>query len=285
MGIQRYHFARDVEEALSLLAAYEGRGALVAGGVDVMLSLPPETEGLIDVTTAGLSYVEERKGELRVGATTTLARLQGAPGTERYLGGFLREVLRLVANPALRNMATLGGALVAAHSWADIPTVLVALGAVAVWQGDGKEERATVGELYGRPFRGIFRRAVLTEIRFPRWDGAFAFEKISRNAGDIALLNAACGLGLDDEGRIAWARVALGATPRRGQRLPGIEEMLLGEVPSDALWETVQREVEAQAQVGDDMRASAEWRRAVAGVLVRRALSRAAGKLQERGTG
>lgn len=275
-GVRRFHWARDVDEALSLLRAYAGKGAILAGGVDLARSPRTDIEGLIDITGIGLSYVREEKGGLRIGAPTTLAEVLSHPLVKGYAGGVLVEALRQVAYPALRNMATLGGAAVSAHPWADIPTVLVALGAQARWQGE-KEEKADLEALYRRPFRQIFREAVLLEVILPPWDGAFAFEKIGRNAGDIALLNVCAGLGLRD-GKIAWARVAVGARPERGERLPWLEEALVGERPSEALWKKVEEEVRARIEVGSDRRAEAWWRREVAGVLVRRALSRAAGK-------
>jgi CO/xanthine dehydrogenase FAD-binding subunit len=174
-------------------------------------------------------------------------------------------------------MATIGGALVSAHPWADIPTALIALGAEVHWQGE-REEHAHLEELYWeRPFRGFFRGAVLTEIYLPPWEGAFAFEKLTRSAYDIALLNCACGLGIQG-GKIAWARVALGATPKLAKRLPWLEQALVGEKPGDVLWEEAGREVTEKAEVGNDRRASAAWRRNVAGVIVCRALARAAEK-------
>ena len=275
-GIKRYHYARDVDEALSLLLAYEGRGALLAGGVDLSRGLAPEVEGLIDITAADLGGIShDAKKGLIIGATVTLEEIRISRDVRAYSGGFLAEVMGHVATLPLRNMATLGGAVVSAHPWADIPTALIALGAEAVWRNEEREERAPLEELYRRPFRAIFRRAVLTEVRLPAWEGAFAFEKVSRNAGDIALLNCACGLGVEG-GKIAWARVAVGATPYRATRLTAVEELLVGEAPSAELWAEGGRAAQREAQVGDDMRASAEWRRAVIPVIVRRALERAA---------
>jgi len=275
-GIKRFHYARDVEEALSLLSAYQGRGALLAGGVDLARSARGDLEGLIDITGIGLSYVREDGGALRIGATTTLTELLESKGARDYLAGFLGEVLRQVAVTPLRNQATIGGAVVSAHPWADIPTALVALGAEVRWVGE-REELAPVEELYRQRFRAIFRDAVLTEIRLPAWEGAFAFEKLVRSAYDIALLNCACGLGIED-GKIAWARVAVGATPHRGRRLTWLEEALVGEAPREELWSRVRGEVEAKVEVGADRRASADWRRKVAGALIARTLARAAEK-------
>jgi len=277
-GVRRYHWARDVDEALSLLSAYQGKGALLAGGVDLARSPRTDIEGLIDINGLGLSYIRSENGGLRVGATTTLAEILGHPVAFEYAGGVLGETLRQVAYPAIRNMATLGGAVVSAHPWADIPTLLVALGASVRWQGEKeKEERAELVDLYAGEFRKIFRKAVLLEVVLPPCDGAFAFEKIGRNAWDIALLNVCAGLGLR-EGRISWARVAVGARPARGERLLWLEEALIGERLEEALWRKVEEEVKARIEVEDDRRASGEWRRQVAGVLVRRALTRAAGK-------
>ncbi len=272
--IHRFHYARDVEEALSLLAAYDGRGALLAGGVDLLRSPRVDIEGLIDITRIGLSYTKEARGGLAIGATTTLTEVLRSALGRTYAGGILTDVLRGVAVPPLRNMATLGGALVSAHPWADIPTALVALGAEARWQGE-REGKGPVEELYRGEFRGLFRHAVATEVLLPPWDGAFAYEKVGRTRYDIALLNACCGMGLA-EGRIAWARVAVGARPDRGERLPWAEEALIGQRPGQTLWKEVQDLVGKRIEVGDDRRASGAWRRAVAGVLVARALARAA---------
>ncbi|MBC7221930.1 FAD binding domain-containing protein [Candidatus Bipolaricaulota bacterium] len=276
-GVLRFHWARDVDEALSLLRAYEGKGAILAGGVDLARSARTDIEGLIDITGTGLSYVREDPKGLRIGATTTLSELLFHPLSREYAGGVIAETLRLVAYPALRNVATIGGATVSAHPWADIPTMLVALGAEARWRNEEKEEKASVEELYKTQFRGIFREAILLELVLPHWDGVFVFEKIGRNAGDIALLNVCAGLGLR-EGKIAWARVAVGARPERGERLPWLEEMLLGKEPDENLWKKAEEEVKERIKVGSDRRASGEWRREVAGVLVRRTLARAAGK-------
>jgi len=276
-GIQRYHFARDVDEALSLLSAYDGRAALLAGGLDLARAARADLEGLIDITGMGLSYVREEDGGLRIGATTTLTEILESRATRRYLQGFLVEVLRQVAVPPLRNQATIGGAVVSAHPWADIPTALSAMGAEARWIDEAGEHRAGVEELWQGAFRKIFRSAVLTEIYLPAWDGGFAFERLTRSAYDIALLNCACGLGMRD-GKIAWARVAVGATPRRGRRLPWLEDFLVGNQPGEELWREVRDRVGAQVEVGSDRRASAAWRRKAAGVIVQRALARAAEK-------
>lgn len=272
-GVRRFHFARDVEEALSLLAAYAGRGALLAGGVDLFRSPRPSIEGLIDITRIGLSYTREVRGGVVIGATTTLTALQESGVGQEYVGGVLRDLLSQVAVRPLRNMATIGGALVSAHPWADIPTALVALGAEAHWRGE-KEGKALVEDLYRGEFRGLFRRAVLTEVVLPPWDGTFAHEKVGRAQHDIALLNACCGLGIED-GTIRWARIAVGARPERGERLPWAEDALVGQVPRESLWKEVRRLVEERIEVGDDRRASGAWRRAVAGALVGRALARA----------
>lgn len=278
-GARRFHWARDVDEALSLLSTYQGKAAILAGGVDLARSARTDIEGLIDITGIGLSYIQPEETGLRVGATTTLTEVLEHPLAKGYAAGVLVETLRHVAYPALRNMATLGGAAVSGHPWADIPTLLVALGAEARVQA-AREQKEKMEDLYQKEFRKIFRESLLLDLVFPPWDGAFAFEKIGRNSGDIALINVCAGLGLS-AGRIAWARVAVGARPDRGERLLWLEEALVGEAPTEDLWKKAEKEVAARLGVGTDRRASAEWRREVAGALVRRALSRAARKVAQ----
>ncbi len=273
-GVVRYHRARDTEEALSLLAGYEGRGALLAGGVDVARSPRRDVEGLIDIAGAGLSHVKlTERGGLLLGATVTLTELVESRVAAQYCGGVLVETLSLFSAAPLRNMATLGGAVVSAHPWADVPTLLVALGAELRWT-DGMERKGSLEGVYAGAFRELFRNAVLTEVRLPPCDGGFAFYKLRRSAADVAMLNAACGLGVA-QGRIAWARIALGATPTRGRRLPWLEELVQGEVPGAELWEEVAAQVRAKLDTGDDRRATGEWRRKAAGPLVARALAQA----------
>ncbi len=213
-------------------------------------------------------------GGLSIGATTTLGELFDDAHVAAYAGGVLHETLATYSVPPLRNTATIGGAVVSAHPWADMPTVLVALGAELRWE-DGAQHRAPLEDVYTGRFREVFRQAVLTEIRLPRWTGAFSFSKLTRSAADIAMINAACGLGVE-EGRVTWARVAVGAAPARGYRLGWLEEALTGATPGDPLWTEVGAMASERLEASDDRRAEGAWRRKAAGPMIARALARAA---------
>lgn len=277
-GIKRFHYARDVDEALSLLSAYGGRGAILAGGLDLARSARTDLEGLIDISRIGLSYVvREDRGGLVIGATATLTEVLESRLAREYLNGFLVEVLRRVAVPSLRNQATFGGAVASAHPWADIPTALVALGAEVRWQDREGRHSRLAEELWKEPFRGILRTAVITEVFLPLWEGTFAFERLTQSAYDVALLNCACGLGIAGN-VITWARAVLGATPRRGKRLRWLEEFLVGKEPRPELWEEVKQMAPDKVEVETDRRASEDWRRKVAGPLLARTLARAAAR-------
>ncbi len=278
-GVVRFHRARDTEEARSLLAGYGGRAALLAGGTDVARSPRRDIEGLIDITDAGLSYVAPSdQGGLSIGATTTLGELLDNAHVADHAVGVMREALEAYSVPPLRNTATIGGSVVSAHPWADMPTLLVALGAEVRWE-DGARQRAALEDVYAGRFREVFRQAVLTEIRLPRWTGAFAFGKLTRSQADIALVNAVCGVGVED-GRVTWARVAVGAMPARGQRIPWAEEVLTGEMPGPRLWSELAAMVSERLETSDDRRAEGAWRRKAAGSMIARLLARAAERTQ-----
>ncbi len=272
-NVSRFHRARDVKEAVGLLREYDGRAALVAGGVDLARSPRRDIVALIDLMGVGLSGVRANDGRVGIGTTTTLAEILESSEIGGCAGGVLHRALERFSVAPLRNMATLGGAVASGHAWSDIPTVLLALGAEVCWEGED-EQRVLLEDFYRSSFRGTLRRAVLTEIGVPSWDGAFAFHKLTRSATDIAILNAACGLGIQG-GRVTWARVVVGATPYRAERLEAVERCVAGEAPGQELWALAQREVEQHVRVADDSRAGAAWRRKTAGVIVARALAEA----------
>lgn len=273
------------EEVVSLLAKY-GEGALIlAGGTFIhgleARGLLSEVEALIDVGRLGLDKVEADAG-LRLGATATFAALGRCDAVRSgQAWGALRDALEYP--PAqIRNAATVGGSVAASCPFFDLPVAFVALDAtVTVRSGTGERE-LPLPDL----FAGMFENSLapgeyLTGLRLPAppAGSASGFVKLEGNANDLAIVNAAVRITVAG-GRCTEARVVLGGgcgdTPVRS---PGAEAVLAGQ-PLDEL---VLRAA-GEAVVGDidpmsDHRASARYRKAVAKVMVQRALARAASRL------
>ncbi|MCJ7725943.1 MAG: xanthine dehydrogenase family protein subunit M, partial [Acidimicrobiia bacterium] len=125
-------------------------------------------------------------------------------------------------------------------------------------------------------------RMLITAVTFPAAEGnsAGAFHKFLRTFFDLALLNAACVLHVDDAGCVAAARVVVGETPSLGVRVTDAETALTGKAPSPAGFAEAGRIAREAVETRGDSRASAEYRSQLVGVAVERCLARAAGRLE-----
>jgi CO/xanthine dehydrogenase FAD-binding subunit len=246
----------------------------VGGGIDVVLYAPPYVHTLIDLSGVALRGISKEDAGISIGAATTMTEAIESPELRRYADGFLVGVLKGVASPLQRNVATFGGTIASAHPWSDvIPALLVLDAELLVY--DGTETRLGLeGLLAGR---GKGEAPLICRIILPKElrDIRGAFETFTRTAFDVATLNVACA-GRIGVGRWSDVRIAVGGRPGLGKRLRDIEEVLEGAEVSEA---SISGAAEAAADAidaHDDVRASAAYRRTLAEVLVGRALRRIA---------
>ena len=218
-----------------------------------------------------LSYVREADGEIAIGALTTHDEVNRSE-LVREACPLLAEAAGEVGDPQVRHVGTIGGSLAHADPASDVPTVLLALDAQLVLRGAGGERIV--------PANGFFRSAfetelgpeeILTEIRVPRTAGSgWSYVKFHPRAQDWAIVGVAALVERADGGvgRAAVALTNMGPTPLRAG---AVEEALArGDEPGAA----AEAAAEGTSPV-DDPFASAEYRRYLAGVLVRRALEEA----------
>jgi aerobic carbon-monoxide dehydrogenase medium subunit len=266
-------------EAIEILNREGAHARPVAGGMDLVQNPPSTPTTLVDLSALGLSAITTRDGGVTLGATATLTEAIEHPAVTAYLDGVVLDMLRQVASPLHRNLSTIGGAVASARPWSDVITLFLALGAT-VTRFDGKSRRVSLDDLYRS--REALRGAILTQVDLPE-PGAgtrAGFWKYSRTGFDIALLNSAC-LVRVQEGRCTMARVVIGATPRLASRVPACEERLAGRMFDAEAIEAAARAAQAAETVGDDRRASAAYRRELVYVGVKRCL----GRLLDRGEG
>lgn len=285
---QNYLFPASVEEALEMLANYNGRARLVAGGTDLILELREgkrQVETLLDVTRIpGLDTIELDNGMITLGATVTYRQVIDSPLLQAK-APLLVEASRKVGSPQIRNVGTLVGNVVNAMPAADGAIALFALGAeLEVASLDGRRWMP-IEALYEGPGRSKVdpSREMVTAIRFPALgeNQGSAFERLARRkALALPVLNVAVVVTLDGDA-FAEARIAMGPvapTPFRARRA---EESLRG-APANP--EMIQQA--AEVAVGEAkprsslLRASAAYRKEALKVLVRRALERAVLQVQ-----
>ena len=263
-----YEVAESVEQAIDLLGSRED-AKLLAGGhslIPLMRLRFARPSTLVDIgRLSDLSYVRERDGGLAIGALT---RYHDLERDELLRSGceIVSYASGLVGDPQVRHRGTIGGSVAHGDPSSDLPTVLLALDAELVVRGPDGERTVPAADF----FVGFFETAlgeqdVLTEIRVPKVAGGWAYEKFTRRAQDWATVGVAA-VGSNGTARVALTN--MGMTPIRAK---GVEEALASGAGA----------AEAAGRAGEgtsppsDTNGSAEYRRHLATVLVRRALEEA----------
>jgi carbon-monoxide dehydrogenase medium subunit len=276
-GAFDYHRPASLDEAVALLAEHGDEGRLLAGGHSLIpmmkLRLANPTH-LIDLGgIAGLAGIAEDGGAIRIGAMTTQAEVIASELLAAKIP-ILRETALQIADPQVRYCGTIGGNVANGDPGNDMPAVMMALGAVFLVQGPSGERTIAARDYY----RGAFTTAladneVLRAIRIPVppvGHGA-AYAKMKRKVGDYATAAAAVVLVMDG-GSCREARIALTNLADVPLLAETAGQALVGSAIDDAAIDKAAQAAVAITDPASDLRGPAEFRRHVAGVMVRRAV-------------
>lgn len=276
------HECGSLEEASALLTRHAPDARLLAGGTDLLVDLKTariDVTHLVSVNRLdALRGVTVTGGALRIGAMTTISQLSASPCVFDGWRAIL-DATREMASPQIRNMATVGGNIASAVPCADLPPILMVFGAsVVLWSPAG--ERTVALESF---FTGPRRTAcqddeLLTAVVVPEPAEGFgaAYERFAlRNANGIAVASVAAGVRLDSDGRIADARVAIGAVAPIPTLVEAAVAALIGQPAGAGAFDAAADAAMRAAQPISDIRGSAEFRRELVPVLTRRALEKA----------
>ncbi|MCX2728432.1 xanthine dehydrogenase family protein subunit M [Thermomicrobium sp. 4228-Ro] len=280
-GPFRYRRAESLDEAIGLLAQLGTDAKVLSGGqslIPMMKFRLAEPSYIVDINRVpGLDFIEERDGVLRIGALVRESALErSALVRARY--PILHDTAEVIADPLVRNLATVGGNLAHGDPANDHPATMLALRAQVVARGPSGERVISIDDFFVDTFVTVLQPdEILTEIRIPapppRSGGAYL--KFERKVGDYAIAAAAVFLALDEAGRIAQAGIGLTNLAYKPLRAVDAERVLIGQTPSEELF---RQAAELAAQATDpvsDLRGPAEYKRAVARTMTLRALRRA----------
>jgi len=268
----------SVAEAVAALGR-AGSARVIAGGTALvpMMRLGvirPDPVIALD-RVKGLGDIREQGGALRVGAMVTMADLERAP-LVRAGWALLAEAAGRVATPAIRSSATLGGNLAYAEAASDVAPALLCLEAGIEIAGAGGERTVPIGRFFTGFFETVLAPGeIATGIRVPPCPaGAVAgyVKFCSRSAEDKPLVGVAALLTLDASGTCVDARIALGGVAPTAIRTARAEASLRGQTPSDDALRAAADAAAADADPISDLMGSAEYRRAMVRVWVRRLL-------------
>ncbi len=274
-----YHRPQTVEEAVETLAALGGDGKVLAGGqslVPLMSMRLAAPAHLVDINhLPGLDTVEVSSTHVRVGALARHSTVE--KDADAYAAiPLLRQGLRNVAHPTIRNRGTTVGSIVHADPAAEMPAVLALLdGVVELRSVEGTRE-VPAGEFFVGPMESATRPgelAVAATFRRPANGSGSAFVELARRSGDYAMCGVGAVVTTETGGAVTSARVAFIGVGD-GPVLVDVTEAVTGSgggFRSDDLRELVDARIDPEG----DIHATAEYRRHLAHVLTARALDQA----------
>jgi len=274
------HRPKTLREALVLMWELE-EAKPVAGGTDLLLLLRDgacKAKHLVDLSPVEeLRYIREGDGETHIGATTTHSQLQRSALIAEKSPA-LWEASAYIGSPQIRNQGTVGGNLCNASPAADTaPPLLTLDAAVEIASHAGSRSISLIELFTGPKLNSLSPKELLTEIRFPvppRGAGT-SFQRLGRRRGcTLSIVNAAAYLELDGE-ICQKSCLALGAVASTPIRVRGAENVLRGQRVSQQLIDEAASACYRLVSPVDDVRASAEYRREMSCVLMRRALNEA----------
>ncbi len=267
-----------VDEAVELLARHNPDARILAGGqslVPMMNYRLAQPGCLIDTNAVtDLSYIRDDGECLAIGAMVRQSAIEDSSLVVAKCP-LLTEATRLIGHRTTRNRGTIGGSVAHADPSAEYPTVLAVLDAEIVARGVGGERRIRAEDFFiTYCTTSLAPNELLTEVRIPFLPEASgcAFEELNSRHGDYAIVGVATVVTLDVDGRCDRLRIALAGVGGTPIRCLDAEALATGNSLNDETIDSIGKACTDVADPQDDMHATAEYKRAMVGVLVRRAL-------------
>jgi len=278
-----YEAPETLDEAIRMLHENGDEAKLLAGGHSLLPLMKLRLAApalLVDLRRVpGLHGIQRENGSWRIGAMTPHATLESSPEL-----GLASSAAATIADPQVRNRGTIGGSLAHGDPASDLPAILlISDGTVTVQGGAGQRSIESASLFTDYLETSIGPDEVLTEVRLPAFDGyGHGYQKFNRRSEDWAMV--AVSALVKQTGDICEdVRVGLTNMASTPLRATAVEEALRGQ-PLNA--ETIARAAEQAAEGTDpppDLNASAEYKRHLARVMCKRALTEAAGLMRAAG--
>ncbi|HEX6919255.1 MAG TPA: xanthine dehydrogenase family protein subunit M [Actinomycetes bacterium] len=278
-----YSAPTTLDEALAVLAQAGDDAKVLAGGqsllpiLNMRLAAPAH---LVDINRVeGLDFVRVEDGGVRVGACARHSRVERDEAAYGVLP-LLRQALRLVAHPVIRNRGTTVGSLAHADPCGEMTAVLAVLDGTVEVARAGSTRTVAAGDFFVGPLESAVQPGELAVSAYfpalpPRTGTTFV--EVARRHGDYAVCGLAAVVSLDDAGLVERARAAyisVAPTPL----VLDLTEAVRGRSVAAADWAAAADLAVGQVDPEPDIHASADYRRHLAGVLTRRGLLEAAGR-------
>ena len=274
-----YISPKTKEEVLKILKQEKSKACIVAGCSNVLPYIKDKIISgklLLDISGIGeLNYIRKSEGNLYIGAATTISDLINSK-VIREECSVLHQAAEDFADPTVRNSATIGGNLADASPAADVaPPLLVLYAVLEIESINGKRE-VSLKDFFSGPRKTVLHDdEMITSIKIKsdslNKNGCFIKLGL-RQAMAISLASIAMILETEEE-KVTDVRIAMGSVAPTPLRLINVEEFLINQKIDDVLLEEAMKKVSETVKPIGDVRASADYRRYVSGVLFKRAFN------------
>lgn len=277
-----YEAPTTIAEAVSLLQQYGDEAKILSGGhslIPMMKLRFASPECIIDINNIpGLSDIKLDGQTASIGALVREAQLEHSTELIHHFPIFA-DVTKLIADPQVRNMGTLGGNLAHGDAANDHPAVMLALRATVIITGSEGPREVPIDEFFfGFYSTAIQPDEILTEIQIPipsPYTGS-AYHKLERKVGDYATAGVAVQLTLDANGICTYAGIGLTNVNPLPMRAARSEAALLGKKITDETIAEAAQYASEDCNPSTDLRGDVEYKRAMVGVLIKRMIHKAA---------
>jgi CO/xanthine dehydrogenase FAD-binding subunit len=266
------------EEAIKILRKYEGKIRPLAGGTDLFIAMKEKGaawENILDLKgIADHDFIREADGRIEIGALATIRSVETSPLLKEKIP-FLADAAGKIGSVQIRNRATLGGNLCNAAPSADMAPALLCLGAEAEIVEEAGARRIPLEDFFVGPGKTALRdSALLRKVLIPlppaNSTGVY-FKESPRRAMDLAVVGVSCLLTLDPARRKCLdCRIALGAVAPTPMRAKKAEMLLIGREVTEKEIAAAGEMASEEARPISDVRGSAEFRREMVKVFVKR---------------
>lgn len=280
-----YHAPRSVSEAVALLGQLGAEAKLLAGGHSLLPMMKlrfAEPTHLIDINRIPeLRGIREEGNKVVIGAMTVESDLITSPILQAKVP-LLVEAAKLIADPQVRNRGTIGGDIAHGDPGNDHPALSIAVEASFVLEGPkGRRTVAANGFFLGTYMTLLEENEVMCEIHVPAFaqGTGWAYEKLKRKTGDWA--TAGCAVVMRRQGdRITHVRIGLTNVAPTALRAEAAEQAILEHALTPSTLQAAADAASAICEPAEDLRGDVEYKTAMAGQMVKRALSKAWARCQ-----
>ncbi len=273
-----YACPTKLSEAVALLAARGGDAKLIAGGQSLVPMLAFRLAApalLVDLRKLPeLRKIEISPNGIVLGSMVRWCDIL-ADARLRAAHPLLVAAVAHVAHYQIRNRGTIGGSIAHADPAAEMPGIALACEAQIATVGSAGARVIKAADFFLGPLMTLLEPdEIITEIRFPAWPAQrrWGFQEFARRRGDFAMAAAAVWYDQDAGGKAHNAHVGVIGVGDRPLRLPAVEAVLNGRVIGAATIAQAEAAASAAVDPQTDIHASADYRRALAGTMVERAL-------------